>query len=125
MEQQLIALLALPGQAVGSSSLAGPRHLFRLLTALLQDGDPEPEVGIDGDGDVQCRWTVGGVEVTLVVDDGGSGWLWAHGADGSEVAYQEWRRGEEPRAALEAAAALLRPVTSVSLPATAAVDLTR
>ena len=126
VEQQLLALVALPGQPVGASSLAGPRHLYRLLAALLADGDPEPEVGLDGDGDVRCRWQVAGVEVVLTVDDGGSGWLWAHDADGAEVAYEEWRPAQEPRAALDAAAALLRPETSVALPRTEApLGLTR
>jgi len=116
VEQQLLALVALPGQPVGASSLCGPRHLYRLLAALLQDGDPQPEVGLDGDGDVRSRWEVDGVEVVLTVDDGGSGWLWAHDADGTEVAYEEWRPAQEPRAALDAAAVLLRPGTPVALP---------
>ncbi len=114
VERQLLALVALPGHPVGASSLAGPRHLYRLLWQLLRDGDPEPQVGLDGDGDVQCRWEVTGVEVVLVVDDGGSGWLWAHDADGAEVAYEEWRPAEEPHAALAAAAALLRPGAPVA-----------
>ena len=126
VEQQLLALVALPGQPVGASSLSGPRHLYRLLAALMQDGDPEPEVGLDGDGDVRSRWQVGGVEVVLTVDDGGSGWLWAHDADGTELAYEEWRRAQEPRAALDAAAVLLRPATSVALPLTeTTLDLSR
>lgn len=126
MEQQLLALVALPGQPVGASSLSGPRHLYRLLAVLLEDGHPEPQVGLDGDGDVRCRWEVDGVEVVLTVDDRGSGWLWAHDADGAEVAYEEWRPAQEPRAALDAAAVLLRPGASVALPRTErSLDLSR
>ncbi len=112
MEQQLLSLIALPGQALEAHALAAPRHLYRVLDAVLADDDPEPLVGFDGDGEPQCRWVLDGAELTLVVGERGAAVLWAHDDEGDELLYREWRDGDDPREHWGEAAALFGARTS-------------
>jgi hypothetical protein len=107
VEQQLLALVSVPGRPAAASALTGPKHLFRAVASIQRDGAPEPRVGVDSDGDLQCRWTVGTTELVLTVEDRGAGYLWALDADGAELLYAEWSPSERPDAVWRSAAELL------------------
>lgn len=107
VEQQLLALVAVPGRPLDPTVLRGPRHLLRAVASLQRDGVPEPRVGVDSDGDLQCRWTVGATELVLTVEDRGAGYLWAVDSEGSELFYAEWAPSERPHDVWRTASALL------------------
>lgn len=108
VEQQLLALVSVPGRQLAPAALAGPRHLFRAVSSIQRDGVPEPLVGVDSDGDLQCRWTVGTTELVLTVEDRGAGYLWALDVDGAELLYAEWSPSEQPHELWSSASALLQ-----------------
>lgn len=108
VEQQLLALVTVPGRPVDPSTLAGPRHLFRAVAYIQRDGDPQPQVGIDSDGDLQCRWAADGLELVVTVEERGAGYVWALDAEGSELLYAEWKPSDQPHELWGTAAQLLR-----------------
>ncbi|TNM68764.1 hypothetical protein FHN55_06030 [Streptomyces sp. NP160] len=107
VEQQLLALVTVPGRPAAASALTGPKHLFRAVASIQRDGAPQPQVGVDSDGDLQARWTVGATELVLTVEDRGAGYLWALGADGTELLYAEWSPSEQPLEVWRSASDLL------------------
>ncbi|PWJ53015.1 hypothetical protein SAMN06264364_11532 [Quadrisphaera granulorum] len=108
MEQQLLALVAVPGRPVDLASMAGPRHLFRAVAFIQRDGDPQPQVGIDSDGDLQCRWAADGLELVVTVEERGAGYVWALDSAGDELMYAEWKPTEQPHGLWDSAGQLLR-----------------
>ncbi|MGQ7294991.1 hypothetical protein [Quadrisphaera sp. KR29] len=116
VQRQLLALVAVPGQHAAAPAPTGAEHLYRAVASIQRDGAPEPRVGVDADGDLQARWSVGSTELVLTVEDRGAGYLWALDADGAELLYAEWSPSEQPHAVWRAGAAILLPEGRAAAP---------
>jgi len=60
-----------------------------ILSALVADGTPTPQVGLDGEGGVETEWLVNGKALILNCDARGQSLLWGLHADGTLIFRRE------------------------------------
>ena len=72
----------------------------RMLSLLVRDGGPLPQVSASVAGGVEVQWLVNGELVAVIVDATGNGILWAEDNDGVELFENEGAAGSAPPVSL-------------------------
>jgi hypothetical protein len=67
-----------------------------IMTLLVSDGGPTPQLGTNPSGALEIQWVVNGNVVGVCIEPNGDWNLWAETAQGEEVVDQDYTVGTNP-----------------------------